>query len=171
MNAEDIYMIGIEPPDCEGGFEFDAESETTCTGKAESEVSIDLPMLGAQVAIGAYCAPCAAEVQRRLLESETFDLVWQREQEFSDRAFGTPSERGSLGPLKHLAKEAQEALDNPSDVTEYADCLMLVIDAARRQGFTKEQLLAAVLAKIATCEQREWPRSDGDANEAVEHRR
>lgn len=107
----------------------------------------------------------------RIRSAHLFDLAWQREAEFSDRAFGLPTERGPRGPLKHLAKEAMEAHANPDDLEEYADCFMLAIDAPRRAGFTPEQLLRAVLVKIEKCKQRTWPRRSGDADEAVEHER
>ncbi|MEO5927679.1 MAG: dATP/dGTP pyrophosphohydrolase domain-containing protein, partial [Patescibacteria group bacterium] len=91
----------------------------------------------------------------RLRESERAFLSLAEEQaEWSQRTFGTDAERGPTGPLEHLAEEACEAIQNPSDVTEYADCLLLVLDAARRARFCASALLAAACEKLAVNKQR-----------------
>ena len=86
---------------------------------------------------------------------------------WSQATFGTDQERGPVGPLKHLAKEVQEALGKPDDIDEYADCLILVIDAARRAGFKMIPLLEAAIRKIEVCKKRQWPKPSSD--EPVEH--
>jgi hypothetical protein len=86
---------------------------------------------------------------------------------WSDDQFGVPAFRGPSGPLKHLLEEAQEALDDPSDIEERADCLLLILDANRRelvqQGKTPEQafrlLVAACQAKIDKNIQRSWDKA------------
>lgn len=87
--------------------------------------------------------------------------------DWSQRTFGTDDQRGPAGPLAHLAKEAEEARANPSDVSEYADCLLLVIDAARRAGFDIDALLSAASDKLQINRARKWgpPNADG----SVEH--
>lgn len=93
---------------------------------------------------------------------------WRAHSEWSQTTFGTDAERGPTGPLKHLAKEVGEVLDNPKDLTEHADCLLLLCDAARRSGFTCDQLLAAAWAKLEVNKARKWSvPTKGD--EAVEH--
>jgi Protein of unknown function (DUF550) len=86
---------------------------------------------------------------------------------WSQKTFGTDAERGPIGPLKHLEKEAREALATPEDVKEYADCLILVLDAARRAGFGTMRLLVAAEAKLKENMKREWPKPTSD--EPVEH--
>ena len=79
---------------------------------------------------------------------------WDQQAEWSRATFGSDTERGPLGPLKHLEKEAKEAQENAEWVqknpekfdgvkqntvelrTEIADCLFLTFDAARRAGMT-----------------------------------
>ena len=78
------------------------------------------------------------------------------------------SERGPIGTLKHLAKEAKEAQDNPTDITEYADCLFLTIDAARRAGFSWRQLLQAAFNKLEVNKLRTWPKPVA-SDEPIEH--
>ncbi len=87
--------------------------------------------------------------------------------EWSQATFGTDAERGPLGALKHLEKEAREAQANPSDITEYADCLLLILDAARRAKIKPLELVKAAQAKLLVNEARIWPKPVSD--EPVEH--
>lgn len=75
---------------------------------------------------------------------------------WSDEAFGTPEVRGPIGPLEHCKKECDEAIANPKDIKEYADIFNLVLDAARRAGFSAEQLIDAASAKIQENKERKW---------------
>lgn len=94
------------------------------------------------------------------------DLV-QQQAKWSQATFGLDSERGPLGPLKHLEKEARECQAAPSDLTEYADCLLLLLDAARRAGFTEMQLIDEAVAKLQVNKTRKWPKPTSD--DPVEH--
>lgn len=76
---------------------------------------------------------------------------------WSDATFGTPEERGPEGPLQHLAKEVVEVQEAPDDLEEYADCLMLLVDAARRAGYGLMELIDAWGRKLDICKAREWP--------------
>ncbi len=90
--------------------------------------------------------------------------------EWSQATFGTDLQRGPIGTLKHLAKEVQECLNEPNDVKEYADCLILILDASRRAGFSADELVAAGLAKMAENRQRQWPPFDpANIDKPVEH--
>lgn len=87
--------------------------------------------------------------------------------EWSQATFGSDQERGPKGALLHLEKEAREAFEAPGDVTEFADCLLLVLDASRRAGFEPAYLLQQTYHKLQICKQRNWPKPDGD--KPVEH--
>lgn len=88
---------------------------------------------------------------------------------WSQVTFGSDHERGPQGALKHLAKEAGEASESPGDWSEYADCLLLTLDAARRAGLTLENLLDAALEKMAVNRSRKWPTPvEGEPCEHVE---
>jgi hypothetical protein len=67
---------------------------------------------------------------------------------WSRKTFGEDHERGPVGPLKHLIKEAEEAMENPSDPHEFADCMFLTMDAARRAGHDVNALLLAMVEKL-----------------------
>lgn len=94
---------------------------------------------------------------------------WNALSEWSQVTFGSDAVRGPIGPLKHLIKEANEAIDNPTDIVEYADCVFLIFDAARRAGFTFEQLRKAINEKLEVNRQRTWPKEITDA--PMEHKR
>lgn len=83
-------------------------------------------------------------------------------QEWSEKTFGSRRDRGPIGPLKHLEKEAREAQDNTLDLTEYADCLIILLDASWRAGFTVQQLVSAAEAKMVKNRQRKWPKATSD---------
>jgi hypothetical protein len=68
--------------------------------------------------------------------AEDVRILWDRQAEWSQATFGTDAERGPTGPLKHLEHEAREAQAAPDDPSEYADCFLLILDAARRSGMT-----------------------------------
>lgn len=93
--------------------------------------------------------------------------LWLDQSEWSQTTFGRDAARGPIGPLKHLLKEAAEAIANPGDLTEYADCLLLILDATRRAGFTLTRLLDAAAVKLDQNRNRAWPAPVDD--EPVEH--
>lgn len=86
---------------------------------------------------------------------------------WSEATFGTRAERGPIGPMKHLRKEALEVIEAPGDIKEYADCIILIIDACWRAGFTPSQVEAAVNNKVAEIALRTYPKPTGD--EISEH--
>ena len=89
--------------------------------------------------------------------TDHFELLWDAQEEFSVYAFGPSSYRGPRGPLEHLKREAGEAQEKPNDISEFADCLILVLDATRRAGFSRQALLQAAILKVYQNAQREWP--------------
>lgn len=74
--------------------------------------------------------------------SELFDDigVW------SQATFAPDSERGPIGPLKHMVKEIEGELlgegQDPTNIDEFADVLILYYDAARRAGAKREAISA-----------------------------
>ena len=94
------------------------------------------------------------------------DLV-RDQSDWSQQTFGSDSERGPIGALRHLEKEAREAQATPDDPFEYADCLLLVLDASRRAGWQIADLLTYADEKMKINKKRVWPESAGD--DPVEH--
>lgn len=88
---------------------------------------------------------------------------------WSQATFGSDVERGPIGALLHLEREAREAAENPADVTEYADCLLLILDASRRAGLDPLKLIRAAQEKMKVNKSRVWPKTVGDV--PTEHAR
>jgi hypothetical protein len=86
---------------------------------------------------------------------------------WSQETFGSDRDRGPLGALRHLEKEAKEAQEDETNINEYADCLLLLLDATRRGGFTLMHLLRAAQAKMEVNKKRSWPKPVSDT--PVEH--
>jgi hypothetical protein len=104
---------------------------------------------------------------------------WNEQGEWSQKTFGLDKERGPLGSLKHLEKEAREAqnavslaVDRGGDFlerveVEIADCLFLTFDAARRAGMSLDSLIDTCFRKLEINKTRKWGVSK--PGEAVEH--
>lgn len=106
----------------------------------------------------------------QVLSDQTMESFFVEQAKWSQATFGTDKERGPAGPLKHLAKEVQEALACPGDLMEYTDLLFLVFDATRRAGFAYDQLLESAWKKLAINKARTWPKPSA-CDEPVEHDR
>jgi Protein of unknown function (DUF550) len=100
--------------------------------------------------------------------SEGFATFWPAQAEWSQNTFGSDNERGPIGPLKHLAKEVAEVLQDPTDLMEFVDCLFLIFDSTRRAGFTFEELRDAAWKKLEINKARKW-QTPPKGDEAIEH--
>ncbi len=101
------------------------------------------------------------ELGRRL------DALASDQSNWSQATFGTDHERGPLGALRHLEKEARETQEAPDDSEEYADCFLLILDAARRAGISPRLLIEAAERKMTINRARTWPKPVDD--NPVEH--
>lgn len=101
---------------------------------------------------------------------QSFDLVahLHRQRDFSLRTFG-PGARAA-GVVDHIVKELHEILDEPDDLNEWIDVVILAFDGAWRAGYTPEQIVAALVAKQTKNEQRKWPDwRTAEPGKAIEH--
>ncbi|MBK0016546.1 DUF550 domain-containing protein [Kosakonia sp. S58] len=64
---------------------------------------------------------------------------------------------GSVGLLKHLAKEAIETADEQDDLSEWADMQFLLWDAQRHAGISDAAINAAMEEKLKINMARQWP--------------
>lgn len=92
---------------------------------------------------------------KRRRVGDRFAKLWNTVTEWSDKTFGTREERGAIGPLKHMIKEIKECIkairggyDRDAIGMEFSDLQILVCDAARRQGFTPDELVEYGLMKM-----------------------
>lgn len=101
------------------------------------------------------------------LAGSEFELFWNERSKWSEETFGPRTSRGAIGPLKHLKKEVEEMLENPTDLEEFADGLFLLTDAAFRAGFTYREFMDMLWYKLEKNKKRVWgpPSADG----VVEH--
>lgn len=91
-----------------------------------------------------------------------------RQRSFSHKTFG-PGQR-LQGALDHLRKELVEVQENPQDVEEWADVIILACDGAMRAGIEPQELIDTVIAKQGKNEEREWPDWRTQApDKAIEH--
>jgi hypothetical protein len=84
----------------------------------------------------------------------------QDRNEFSHKTFGSPAERDCSYPLIHLKDELLELLNNPDDQMEWADCTLLLLDAAWRKGYSLEDLIDFSIKKLEINKKRKWKKND-----------
>lgn len=76
--------------------------------------------------------------------------------EWQDKVFG-----GELRPLiQHLKKEVDELLEAPYNRIEYADCLILLVGAARKAGISADMLIIDAFKKLEVNKGRKWGKPD-----------
>lgn len=69
--------------------------------------------------------------------------------------------------LKHLVREIGEVLKDPADIVEWADCYLLLMNAAAIAGHPVSAIVEAAKAKAAVNRSRKWGAPDADG--VVEH--
>lgn len=109
---------------------------------------------------------------RELQAGARFDLVYHlyRQIDFSERTFG-PGARTQM-VLDHIRKELIEIENNPGDVMEWVDVILLALDGAWRSGCSPEYVCHAISEKQERNEHRQWPDwRTSDPDKAIEHHR
>ena len=91
---------------------------------------------------------------------ERLKQIWDRHANWSQAQFGLDSERGPIYPIRHLFLEVAELRDAPNDISEAADCYLLLSDAVRRSGRTFEDFVQAIETKLSINEKRRWKKPD-----------
>lgn len=94
----------------------------------------------------------------------------ERQRAWSASTFGPGSRTTAV--IDHITKELAEVADDPGDVSEWADLLILAIDGAWRAGHEPAEILAAYHEKRSVNEARSWPDwRTADPTKAIEHER
>jgi hypothetical protein len=92
----------------------------------------------------------------------------EAQRDWSEATFG-PGDR-LLGVLDHIRKELGEIEENPTDVSEWVDVIILAFDGAWRAGWEPQEIIDAIKAKQAKNEARTWPNwRTMSADKAIEH--
>lgn len=101
-------------------------------------------------------------------EKLTIESIKNEVARLSDDKFG--KERPFTAPLYHLKKEADEAIES-GEMVEFADCLLLILDAYRKRfpDLNTQTLLNSCKGKIVIAYTREY--NEPDENGVIEHKR
>ncbi|MEI6140737.1 MAG: dATP/dGTP pyrophosphohydrolase domain-containing protein [Mariniphaga sp.] len=91
----------------------------------------------------------------------------------------TFSHQNSISKLHHLQKEVAELIHAIGQVLsepdkkneevhhEFADCFILLLDAARKEGLSAKDILSAIVEKMEINKARKWGKPD--ENGVMEH--
>lgn len=114
----------------------------------------------------------AHDLATQLLGSDNFefDLVTHldRQREWSEKTFG-PGDR-TEGVLDHICKELAEVKNDPDDIYEWVDIVLLALDGAWRAGYTSTDIALAIDNKQKKNERRQWPDwKTSEPGKAIEH--
>lgn len=94
------------------------------------------------------------------------NALWHQ-YDWSEKTFG-PGFRS--GVFRHLEKELVETEQDPDEVTEWADLLILTFDGAMRSGHHPEEIIQAYHDKVEENRLREWPDwRHASPDEPIEH--
>ena len=80
--------------------------------------------------------------------------------EWSKKTFGNG--RRTIGILKHIMSELNEVADNPDDLEEWIDVIILAIDGAWRHGYTAKNIIECLEKKQAINFRRKYNRVNED---------
>lgn len=107
------------------------------------------------------CETCGGSglVKVPIADVEKFNEFVRNRRAFSYETFGSPKYRGAIPPLNKLLEEVSELIAKPHDTMEWADCLLLFLDAADRQGYSVDDLIDFSNEKLKINKTRKW-RSD-----------
>lgn len=94
----------------------------------------------------------------------------ERQRQFSKETFG-PGTR-TKGVIDHIRKELKEIEDDPTDLKEWVDVIILAFDGAWRAGWEPKEIIDAIKSKQTENEARSWPDwKTRSQDEAIEHER
>lgn len=85
--------------------------------------------------------------------------------QWADAQFGLGREPSAV--IAHLKKEVIELDETPNDLMEYADCFILLLQAAKLAGYDTYKLMDAAFTKHEINKNRKWGALNPDGS--VEH--
>ena len=92
-------------------------------------------------------------------EKMNLESFIEKQRDWSIKTFGPISRPGRCdGIIEHIYEELQEIKDNPKDLTEWIDLILLALDGANVNGFTPKQIIKCLEQKQQeNIFEREWP--------------
>lgn len=124
---------------------------------------------------GEHCSCSEETKEARRWHWDATDLVIDaahiaHQRAWSLKTFG-PGPR-TAGVIDHIRRELVEIEEDPTDLEEWADLLILSFDGAYRHGHEPQAIIDQIKAKQAKNEQRNWPDwRTAPSDEAIEHLR
>jgi hypothetical protein len=92
---------------------------------------------------------------RIFLGWERFGAYIQNHIQWSRKTFGEGPK--VEGIIKHIQKELNEIRENPSNLEEWVDVMILAIDGAWRAGHAPLSIVKMLMSKQLKNRMREWP--------------
>ena len=92
--------------------------------------------------------------------------ILKEQKEWSQKTFGEGKQTEKI--CKHIIKELDEVRENPDDLMEWVDVILLSLDGAWRAGYSPIEITQAILEKQHINRDREWVHKE---NEPSEHKR
>lgn len=91
----------------------------------------------------------------------------ERQQVWSEQTFGPGQRTGGI--TKHIEKEINEVRENPRDLTEWIDVMILAMDGYWRHGGTPDTIMRDLIAKQAENFSRRYlpPTSEDEPSEHI----
>lgn len=117
-----------------------------------------------------HAEKAARERAQAMLEMSRFDMLIYiaRQRTWSADTFGSGDR--TQGVLDHIRKELGEIEENPDDLEEWIDVIILALDGAWRRGYSPQRIVDALAAKQLKNMQREWPDwREAAPDQAIEH--
>lgn len=96
-----------------------------------------------------------------------------RQMEASKKNFGPSTSDEKLAAIvEHIRKETVEIEQDPRDLLEWIDVVILAFDGAWRAGYTPDEIVGALVFKQNKNESRKWPDwRDHPDDKPIEHDR
>jgi dATP/dGTP diphosphohydrolase len=136
---------------------YDANNSVTLRLMRDIKQAIGIPL-------DSTCVPEPESAQCAVIDAAHLE----RQRNFSVSIFGPGKRTDNL--IDHIAKELDEIRDDPRDVSEWVDVIILAFDGAWRAGWEPQQIIDAIIAKQERNEQRTWPDwRAADPGKAIEH--
>lgn len=104
------------------------------------------------------------------VKGDSFNLIpfLEDQREFSLKTFG-PGSRTKMN-IAHIKKELVEIEEDPFDIEEWVDVILLAFDGAMRHDATPRYLVGAICHKFEKNQQRDWPDwRTADKDAPIEH--
>ena len=101
-------------------------------------------------------------------QGPSFAKAIHRQRNWSREAFGEGRDTSYI--LQHILKEVGEIKEDPTDIEEWVDVMILAMHGAWRSGASPEEIVAIFETKMLKNEMRRWPSAEDQVpGKPIEH--